>query len=228
SDPGFAPAHKTLAEIYGSSSPFHDAEKQKSESEKLLTICPASRLATRPDPLPEPSNLLDQSDRLLATNGAPDKIIGMTMDALRADEWRNQRMRAFDWYTIDFKLKAKSDLRREYWKAWALQARCYRKSGQMGHASELLASMESRAATVSQKDPSEYWDALVILAHLYIDCKEMDRAAKVIERMRQFSAKQPDPKNTEVLNGLEKLVPSTVPGSQAVTNGRRGVKAERP
>ena len=49
--PDFAPAHQTLAEIYGSAI-FHDDAKEKLERQKLLALCPDAVLTPLPPPLP--------------------------------------------------------------------------------------------------------------------------------------------------------------------------------
>ncbi|MGH9762169.1 MAG: hypothetical protein ACREDR_28410 [Blastocatellia bacterium] len=227
-DPNFAPAHQTLAEIYGSPA-FHDAERQKSETGKLSMLCPGSLGAVRPYPLPEPSPAIDEADKLLSSGGDFDRIISLTFEGLRSDEWRNQRIRAFDWYSVDFKRKATADLRREYWKAWAVQVRSYRKAGRPQQAAGLLASMEVSAAALNPRNPEGYWDALVTLAHLYVEGNQVDRASQTIVRMRQLIAKQPGEQNnekTEVLNSLQKLVPNP-PHSQTVTSSPSGIGPQR-
>src|SRR5258706_566408 len=53
-DPDFAPAHRTLAEIYGSKA-FRDPRKERDARRKLAAACPTSVIARRPAPLPPQS-----------------------------------------------------------------------------------------------------------------------------------------------------------------------------
>ncbi|HKV39874.1 MAG TPA: hypothetical protein VJX67_11730, partial [Blastocatellia bacterium] len=126
----FAPAHRTLAGIYGSPA-FRDLGKQKSEQEKFLALCPGSTLASRYRPAPDPSPKLEQAERLLAGDGDCDRIIALTIEALKEDEWRNQRIRAVDWYSVDYKRQNLRELREEYWKAWSIQVHALRKAGRL-------------------------------------------------------------------------------------------------
>ena len=74
--PEFAPAHGSLAEIYFSAA-FHDQEREQAEIAQFLALCPGSELQLRPLALPDLSPLVDQAERLLAENGAPDRIVAM-------------------------------------------------------------------------------------------------------------------------------------------------------
>jgi pentatricopeptide repeat protein len=204
-EPDFAPAHRTLAEIYGVET-FRDLEKQRSEREKFLALCPTSEIARRPDPPPDWSPLIDQAERLLAQNGAADRIIAMVAQGLTDDEWRNQRVRPFDWYTIDFKRKSLNELRDRYWKAWSIEVACYRKAGRPEKADELLELMERRAATLQKSPVPTYWNALLTLARLYADGKRLDQAAKKITQLQQTLAESPDPQRSAELEIIRKLV----------------------
>ena len=61
-NPEFAPAHRTLAEIYGAAA-FRNPEKEKSEREKLLALCPGAVIQQRPAPLPDPSPLIERAEQ---------------------------------------------------------------------------------------------------------------------------------------------------------------------
>jgi pentatricopeptide repeat protein len=204
-DGGFAPAHRTLAEIYGATV-FHDAEKQKSETERFLVLCPRSRLTARPDPLPEASPLLEKAEQLLARGGDPNKIIAMTAQAMTDDEWRNQRIRAFDWYTVDFKRRSLSELRDKYWRAWACEVRCYRKAGRVEDAASLLALMEQRAEALRKQPGPAYWNTSVIVARLYVEARRPDRATRIVDRLEQYLTEKPDSDNTRVLETMRKEI----------------------
>jgi len=86
----FAPAHRTLAEIYGTDA-FHDLEKERSDKEKFLARCPEGTFTRRPAPVPDVSPLIDQAGRLLGEHGDPDRIIDMAIQGLKEFEWRSQK-----------------------------------------------------------------------------------------------------------------------------------------
>ena len=188
-NPEFAPAHRVLAEIYASEA-FRDVENERTERQRFLALCPGSHLAQRPPPLPEQSPLLDQAERLLSETRDTDRVIAMTVQALKDDEWRTQRVRPFDWYSVDYKRENLRKLRAEYWRAWSIQVRCYRKAGLPDQASELLAQMDQRAMRL-QKDPA-YWDVLETLARLYLEGKQIEHANQKLNQMEQFLALNPD------------------------------------
>jgi hypothetical protein len=58
---------------------------------------------------------------LLAENGDLDRIIEMTIQGLKEFEWRSQRIRAFDWYSADYKVQDARQLRDRFWQAWRVQ-----------------------------------------------------------------------------------------------------------
>ena len=72
--PDFAPAHKSLAEIYGSQA-FADPAREKSERERFLRLCPGSLLRQLPSDLPSPSSELDAAAKLLAGDGDPQQVL---------------------------------------------------------------------------------------------------------------------------------------------------------
>lgn len=113
--PDFAPARRTLSEI-----------------------------ANLAPPPPEPSPLLDRAEQLFQQDGDPEQIAQMAASAIRADEWRLQRIRAFDWYPPDLKRQTLREMQAEYWRLWALQVRCWRRAGQFQKAQDLLAEMRRR------------------------------------------------------------------------------------
>ncbi len=208
-NPDFAPAHRSLAEIYASET-FHDEEREKSEKEKFLTLCPGSEVARRPAALPPVSPLLDDAERLLAQAGEPDRVLDMVLQALRDDEWRLQRIRPFDWYSVDYKRENQRALRSKYWRGWAIQVRCYRLTNTPEKAADLMRSMEQRAAALSSSDPL-YWDALASMARLYAEGNQKELAAQKLHSMRQFLSSHPDADHAGQLKELQKLI--ATPGS---------------
>jgi hypothetical protein len=206
--PGFAPAHGSLAEIYASAV-FHDESKEKAERERFLALCPGSEghrsgLQQQPAGLPDPSPLVDQAESLLAQNADPIRIAAIAEQGVRDDEWRLQRIRPFDWYTVDYKRQAQRELQAKYWRLWSIQVRCYRRAGRPERAAELLAVMDQRAASLHRGTDPVYWDALTTLARLYEEGKQKELATQKLNSMQEFLATHPDPRRSSQLEGLQK------------------------
>jgi hypothetical protein len=205
----YAPAHGSLAEIY-SSAAFHDQEREKIERDRFLALCPEpsvpeAGVQQRPAPLPEPSPLIDQAEALLKQHGAPDHIAGMAEQGVKDDEWRLQRIRPFDWYSVDYKRQAQRELQTKYWRVWAIQVRCDRAAGRTRKASELMALMEQRAASLQKQSDPVYWDALATLAILYEEANHKDLAAQKLSSMQEFLTAHSDPQRAAQLAALRKL-----------------------
>ena len=166
--PDFAPAHRALAEIYGAEA-FRDPEKERSEREKLLALCPGAVIQRRPPPLPDPSPLIERAEQMLAQNADPDAVAAMALAGLRADEWRSQRIRPFDWYSVEYKRRNQRELQALYWRVWGLQVRCYRKAHQPEKAAELLATMEQRAMLLKSRSDPSYAEVAATLARLHAE-----------------------------------------------------------
>jgi hypothetical protein len=203
--PEFAPAHGALAEIY-SSAAFHDQEKGKAETDRFLALCPGAMLQPRPEALPEPSPLVDRAEQLLAANGDPDRIVAVAQQGIRDDEWRLQRIRPFDWYSVDYKRQSQRELQVKYWRVWSVQVRCERRAGRTEKASELLALMDQRAALLQNESGPAYLDALAILVRLYDEGNEKESATQKLDTMQQFLAQHPDPQRNAQLEDLRKLI----------------------
>ena len=207
--PDFAPAHGSLAEIYASVL-FHDESKEKAERERFLALCPGpagqrSALQRRPAGLPEPSVLVDQAESLLTQYADPIRVAAIAEQGVRDDEWRLQRIRPFDWYTVDYKRQAQRDLQAKYWRMWSIEVRCYRRAGQPEKAAELLAVMEQRAVSLHSGADPIYWDALATLIRLYGEGKQKDLATQKLNSMQEFLAMHPDPRHSAQLEDLRKL-----------------------
>lgn len=203
--PDFAPAHRLLAEIY-SSAAFRDDSKEKAERTRFLALCPESSLQQRPAGLPDPSPLVDQAEHMLAQGGDPDRIAAMAVQGIREDEWRLQRIRPFDWYSVDFKRQAQRELQAKYWRVWSLQVRCERRAGRPEKAAELLAVMDQRTASLRSASEPVYWDALTTLVRLYEEGSEKDLAARKLQSMQEFLAAHPDPRRVAQLEELRKSI----------------------
>jgi pentatricopeptide repeat protein len=203
--PNFSSAIKTLAQIYATGV-FRDAEKERSALERLADLCPGQHILPKLDALPDKSALLGQAERVLAENGDPDRVISLANQALVDDEWRNQRISLFDWYSIDYKRESLRELRMEYLRAWAIQVRCYRKAGRPEKASEVLRQMEPGVAAIRGETDPAYWDALEMLASLYLDGKQVDLASQTLDRMHQLLVEHPDPDRASALGRLRKAL----------------------
>ncbi len=206
--PDFAPAHRTLAEIFASEA-FHDPVKEKAEREKFLALCPGAALARRPDPVPELSPLTDQAERLLAENGDLNRIVEMALQSIRDDEWRLQRIRPFDWYSVQFKIQAQRDLQIKYFKVRTLQVRCYRKAGKPEEAVMPLAQMERLALGFRTFPGSTYWDALATLAHLYAEGNQPDQVTEKLNEMKKLLASHSDPAHETQFEVIRRQVERT-------------------
>jgi hypothetical protein len=207
-NPKFAPAHRTLAEIYGSEA-FRDARKEKVERGKLLALCPGATLVKRPDPLPDQSPLIDRAERLFNMNSIDlEPIVAMALQGIRDDEWRLQRIRPFDWYNTYYKRQSQREIQARYWRVWSLQVRCYRKMGQSKKADDLLALMDQRANLLRKDKDTDhaYWDALAILATLYAEANQQKQATDKLKEMEQLLAEHPDPARAAALDILRKQV----------------------
>ncbi|MBV8551567.1 MAG: hypothetical protein JOY54_09720 [Acidobacteriaceae bacterium] len=204
-DPQFAPAHRMLAEIYASEA-FHEQRGERAETEAFLTLCPGSTLTRYPQPLPDPSPLLDQADQFLSQNGDPGRIAEMSIAAIRWDEWRLQRIRPFDWYSPAYKRESFRALSEEYWRAWSIQVRCYRRAGRPAKAAQLLADMEQRVAALRCDQSPEYWNALAIMARLYAEGTQREQALSKLSDMEEFEKSHPDPGRASEVARLRELM----------------------
>ena len=210
--PEYAPAHVSLAEIYASTA-FRDATKEKTERDRLSVLCPESSrgrlvLGQRPSSLPEPTPLLDHAEILLAQHADPERVAAMAERGIRDDEWRLQRIRPFDWYSVDYKRQTQRELESKYWRVWAIQVRCYRTAGTEQKAAELLRTMEQRAAALRNTSSPIYWEALATLARLYKEGNQRDLATQKLSAMQEFLTSHSDPRRAAELADLRKLAGS--------------------
>jgi hypothetical protein len=156
--------------------------------------------------VPSPSPLLDAAERLLAEGGSADRVEALALQGIRADEWRLQRLRPFDWYSADDKRQAQRELLASYWRLWSLQVRCHRKTGRGDQANQLLTRMERRAAALDKSREPAYWDALTTLARLYAEGGQKELATRKLEGLRQVLAAQPDPQHAAQLEKLQQVI----------------------
>jgi hypothetical protein len=189
--PEFAPAHRLLAEMY-STEAFHDMEKEQAEVHQLRELCPDNAVTEHLDALPDSSALVGEAGRLMESSGNPEEAVKLAEQGIRADEWRLQRIRPFDWYSVAFKREQQYELQKEYWRAWGIQVWGYRKTQQQEKAEALLHTMEERATFLNVEADSVRWEALVTLARLYEEGKQQARAAEKLRSMQEILAKSPD------------------------------------
>jgi hypothetical protein len=203
--PDYAPAHGSLTEIYESSA-FRDEPKEKIERDRFLALCPESGpdLQQRPAALPAPSPLVDQAEALLAQRGNSNQVTAMAEQGISDDEWRLQRIRPFDWYSVDYKRQAQRELQAKYWRVWALQVRSQRAAGRAQDAAQLLAVMEQRALALQKQSDPAYWDALATLARLYEEGNQKDMARQKLNSMQDFLTAHADPNHAAQLADLRK------------------------
>jgi hypothetical protein len=178
-DPDFAPAQRTLAEIYGSAA-FRDRKREGAARIGFEAACPGSVVARRPSPLPPHSTLFTNGPGLLERTGAPDDVRQQVERALQQDEWRSQRMRPFDWYTAAEKKEAVRELQAEYWQGWRILVRHYRRIGKPDEADQLLSEMEQRLSRL-QEDPGSklFWPAAAIVLDLYSQGRQPEKVAQL-------------------------------------------------
>ncbi len=203
--PGFAPAHQTLAEIYGSAA-FRDAAKANSERETLRLLCPRAALTPLLPSLPPPSPLVSQAGTLLAQHGDPVRIIAMTAEGLGDDEWRWQRIHPHDWYSDDYKRETLRELKAAYWQAWCIQVRCLRRVGQSGKAADLLSRMDTSAVSFLNDPGARYWDTLATLVQLYAAGGQPAQALQKLTAMDADLANHPDPHHAAQIKALRELI----------------------
>ncbi len=203
--PDFAPAHRALAEIYATAA-FRDPAKEEKERQSFLAICPGASIGSLEARLPDPSPLVDQAEKMISERGDPKQIETTALRGIRDDEWRLQRIRPFDWYSVDFKRQAQHDLQSQYWKLWSIQVRCYLMNGQTAKAEDLLRTMEQRSAAFHDpKDPLR-WQALGTLARLYAAGNQKDLAKQKLNSMRDFLASSPDPSRKAEFEHLQDVI----------------------
>ena len=172
----FAPAHRSLEAIYDFRG-VSRRRKRESRASPLSAALPGSALQHLPAPLPDPSPLVDQAEAQLAGHGEPERILAMAQQGIRDDEWRLQRIRPFDWYTVEFKRQSQVELQEKYWKMWSVEVQCT-VEGRQDKAAELLTVMDQRADLLARHSDPLYWNVRTTLARLYEEGKQKDLAAK--------------------------------------------------
>ena len=204
--PEFAHAHRALAAIHATQA-FGDEQVVRIEQERWRQLCPGSGLNATPWPItvPAPSPLMDAAERLLE-HGDAERAEALALQSIRDDEWRLQRMRPFDWFSVEDKRQAQRALLANYWRLWRLQVRGHRQTGHQDRASQALAQMEHRAGPLAKSPDSAYWDAMAILARLYAEGGQIEPASQKITLLQQLLAQQPDPDRATQLATLQREI----------------------
>ena len=135
--------------------------------------------------------------------------MNMAHQGIRDDEWRLQRIRPFDWYSVEYKRQSQRDLQAKYWKMWSIEVRCDRRAGRPEKAAELLSLMDQRTELLASHSDPIYWDALAALVALYEEGNQKESATRKFDSMQQFLAQHPDPQRTTQLEELRKQIAQT-------------------
>ncbi len=201
--PGFAPAHRTLAEIYGSKA-FRDRRREADERRKFAAACPQSAIERRPPPPPPHSTFFARLRESRLSKEEEEAIPAEVQRALLQDEWRAMRIRLFDWYSLEEQRRELQALQAEYWQAWRVLVRHYRRTGQRAKASELLADMEERLLRLqgSRRAITFPLAARVVLG-LHAEAKDWEKVRATLARLKRNLDEHPDAKRAAELARVE-------------------------
>ncbi len=203
SNANFAPAHRTLAEIYASAA-FRDEPKEKAARRRFEQLCLGSSIAHRPAPPPEKSKLWSQAEGLLNQAKSDERVPELVYRALEEDEWRQQRIRPYDWYTAGYKKELKEEVQIEYWKGWGMVVQHFWKTNQTEKADQLLAEMQDRLSRL-ERDPASpvYWAGATTMVSLYGQAKQPVNVRRVLKAMQTSLKAKPDGKRAAQLGRLK-------------------------
>ncbi len=202
-DPGFAPAHRTLAGIYGSKA-FADPRKERAERRKFAAACPNSAIGRRPTPPPPRSTFFARLQETKLTPAQEEAIPAGVDRALAQDEWRALRIRLFDWYGVEYQRQVLHDLQAEYWQAWRVLVRHYRRTGQQAQADKLLAEMEERLLRLQRsRKASTFPLAARTVLGLYAEAKQSQSLRAALARLRKSLDEHPDAKRSAELDRVQ-------------------------
>jgi hypothetical protein len=198
-DPDYSPAHRTLAEIYRSRR-FRDRAKEAAARRRFHAACPGGIIARRPPPLPPHSTYFARLRESKPTPELEEAIPAEVQKALQQDEWRALRIRLFDWYEPAEQQKALHDLQAEYWQAWRVLVRHYRRTGQQAKADELLAEMEERMVRLQQsRRATTFALAARTVLGLYAEANQSDNLRAALARLQTSLHEHPDAKRAAEL-----------------------------
>jgi hypothetical protein len=202
-DGSFAPAHRTLAEIY-SSNAFADPPKAKAERAKCEELCPGSEIEKRPAPPPGKSELWSQAEELLKRPRSDGRVPDLVYGALEQDESRLQRIRPHDWYAPSYKKQLSQEIQLEYWKGWGLVVQHFWKTNQTDKAEQLLSEMRERLERWQKEPASEvYWTGATTLVGLYAQARQPAKLRETLAMMQSSLKAKPDAKRAAQLARLK-------------------------
>ena len=182
-DAEFAPAYRTLAEIYGSEA-FRDRRREALARRKFAAICPRSAIVRRPLPLPPHSTFFARLDEENLSPEEEEAIPAQVHAALQQDEWRALRIRLFDWYSAREREQALHGLQAEYWQAWRVLVRHDRRTGRAAEADRLLAQMEERLFRLQRgRHATTFSLAATMVLGLHADAGHWDKVRAVLDRL---------------------------------------------
>jgi hypothetical protein len=197
-DPRFAQAHLTLAEIYGSAR-FRDRKREKMERSKFKEACPDGVFPVRPSPLPQPGDF-SRAEQLLGQDDSKERVEELVYQALQQDAWRLQRIRSFDWYTVEEKKQVAFEAQLAQWRGWILLVRHYRALQQDSKAEQLLTEMQDRFLRIrGDRNPDLFWAAATALVQLLAEEKQIEKVRETLKQMEQFLAAVPNRKRSAEL-----------------------------
>jgi hypothetical protein len=201
-EPGFAPAHRTLAGIYATAR-FHDGEKEQAARAKFREACPRTIISPQPPPLPEPGDL-SKAQQLLGQDDPGDQVADLVHKALQQDQWRLQKIRPFDWYTFEEQRRVAFEAQANQWKGWSLLVRHYRAIHQDSKAQQQLFEMQERFQRIrGERDPDLLWTAATALVGLYTEAKQPDAVRETLKKMETVLLAKPDRKRSAQLAKLK-------------------------
>lgn len=200
-DPHFAPVHRTLAEIYGSPR-FRDPKKEKTERAKFQEACPGGVIPSQP-PRPLSPGDLSGAKRLVGREETKERVPELVYQAFQQDQLRLQRIRPFDWYTVEQKRQVAREVQSAQWKGWGLLVKHYVKTQQEEKAQQLLSEMQGRMERIrGEQEPELFWTAASSLLDLYTARKQAKEFREVAAQMDRFLAANPNAKRAAQLARL--------------------------
>jgi hypothetical protein len=198
-DPAFAAAHRTLAEIYGSKA-FRDRRKEAAARRKFAAACPKSAIARRPAPPPPHSTFFARLRETKLSAQQEGAIPAEVQRALLQDEWRALRIRLFDWYSADERQRVLHEMQAEYWQAWGVLVRHYRRTDQGARADELLAEMEERLVRLQRgRRATTFPLAARTVLGLHAEANQWEKLRAVVARLKKSLDEYPDAKRSAEL-----------------------------
>jgi hypothetical protein len=204
-DSGFAPAHRTLAEIYGSGA-FRDRKKERAARREFAAACPRSAIAKRPTPPPPHSTFFARLQETRLTPAEEEAIPAEVERALLQDEWRALRIRLFDWYSAGYKEQVLYELQVEHWQAGRVLVRHYRRTGRHARADELLADMEDRLVRLQRSRRAAHFSrAARTVLGLYAEAEQSQKLRTALVRLKQSLDEHPNPKRAAELKRVGAL-----------------------